>query len=282
MNKRKVTIMTTAIIFALAVTVSMAQAGAVLPNTGQNTETRTVDGKTISFDSQWEVAFLGNMGIGIDTTPGPLPSADEIWAAIQRETFQQATVYDTTTWPLGPDGEGNTPWGESSTDANGYNIGWIGASPENTRTGSGNLGELLSNDAGYYAFRLKFDTTPEALVEMGMFINSDNDVLYTFFDGQLINLIEDVEMREDDSAPRYFDTSLLETAFSGSNELIFIVGNIGNCENYGNPVGLWVSFDVVDIEPRVTNTPEPATLLLSGLGGLGLLVMRSRRRNRKV
>lgn len=269
MRKRYLILPLFLMLFGIA---SFAQAGIVL---FQNTAQGTIDGGNgLTLDVNWQVAYLGNLGIG---TEGNLHSASlsELKTAVNHvkahSLFEQATVYQQGTWPLGPDGNGNTPWVNPITpDANGNNVGWIGAGAGNTSTTDGFLGELLTNDAGYYAFRITFDVLDSSILNLGMLMSTDNDVVGILFDGQFVNF--DVESR---SELELFHEGLVTTK-SGQNELIIIVSNYGNCDNYGNPVGLWVGS--ITAEPLAASpTPEPATLLLSGIGGLGLLAFRTRR-----
>lgn len=250
-----------------------AHASDIAPNTAQATHA----GNTL--DSNWNVAFLGNFGIGTEDNLGPVPSKAAIWSKILWEKaifgFKDASVYNPAEWPLAPPpmGSTETPWVQPfSVDPLGYNVGWIGADCDNTDYQDGSYGSIITNDPGYYAFSLSFCLDPCSQVCFNMLLDSDNAIDYILFNGQYLDFDPNAFDAYADPAIGY-DTGFLTASFTGWNELIFVVSNAGNDKNYGNPVGLYVDF----LRCEFTNaTPEPATLFLFGLGGVGAIAARRR------
>jgi hypothetical protein len=208
--------------------------------------------------------------------------------AVATDTNYSSTfVYNNGVYPL------NGTW---DTAADGT---WVGAKTNVGLT----TNNQVTHDAGYYAYQTEFflSTADYASVtNLGGFIRSDNDLLGILIDGGLVNPNEwklgttlNGQSYQVDGTTYNFGAINLGDYLDGDlqdHTLTFIVANYGwnaNAANPGNanPTGILagnLTYNVVPntFIPREEGdtpvTPEPATILIFGLGMVGAAIARRR------
>ncbi|MGL4594843.1 MAG: PEP-CTERM sorting domain-containing protein [Thermoguttaceae bacterium] len=246
-------------------------------------------------NSQWSINYLGygsNTGQSYTDTVNAFSTNHEAAAQDLYSVYQNVVanptsylnsqlelkIYENNEWPMARDD--NMPGWHTPDD----NFRWIGAAD----------GGLVGNDVGYYAYVLDFLVDVPADTILGWIVGSlavDNDLFGVFLNGNLISGFSDIG--KDDK--QFGTTAFPEPVYleNGQNQIVFLVGNspkdwglpgyddnaLFDGNNNLNPTGFYSALAFTTENPNVT--PEPATMLVFGVGiVLGLPWMR-RRTNRK-
>jgi hypothetical protein len=148
--------------------------------------------------------------------------------------------------------------------ANGPNSKWIApyADPSNNSPGVP------------YIYETKFDLTgyKPGQTSISGFWSTDNNGLDILLNGHSTGYTTPIT-----SFYQFSPFSITSGFHAGVNTLDFVVFN--QPQDYGNPTGLRVEGNVYSVHTPVAPTPEPSTLILAGLGGLGLLACGLKRRS---
>lgn len=250
------------------------------------------------YDLNWRAAYLGAFEVGIgnanhngtqiggtfqndgaDRTgnftynAGSEFSLGTLQSAYGMADMASAFVYDNDKWPLGG---ANNSWANlTERYPDSY---WIGSDD-----GSYYSGDLTTHEAGYYAYETTF-FADEAYAFLTGHIATDNALLGVMINGVLIDdwqfLGTDGQESTTFDIAGLFEIGTEYIQVGADNTLVFFVNNHNdNANNYGNPAGIWVGdLQLTDNPPAV---PEPASLLIFGLGMAGCVAFYRRKRQMK-
>ena len=260
------------------------------------------NGNNRTFDNHWTVAYLGKMDIGfIDNTKalghnGAEPDMNDLIDAVKYARtnsglygFSKAFIYDDSLWPIL---NGTGPYKVTYADTG---ASWIGATSPHyhmmDNPNGGLPGYVVTHDAGYYAYDIRFDAETAGKYYLYGNLAVDNGLFAILIDDKVVfNGVTDSTYWQgfDYWQNGFWLEDLHQIGFElgvGHHTLTFVTSNYGNdADNYANPAAFWAKLIHLSADepppPQPPGVPEPATVLLfvAGLAGLGCHARLTRRK----